>query len=146
MSISNKKIESYKLDHETIQRINSRRLKKHADDIYSLDRSYYCGCCGEATYDIYDNHEDEREEHQAVKRYLHFIVKTLKSKPDYKDMIKEEAEKRFARKERQKNKGSQKLSKSKRKKNKQEEDKRKKWLEQYESKKKALKSSKNKNW
>lgn len=139
MSIKNQNtpLENYKLSHETIQRINAKRLKVHTQKIYQLDRSYYCGCCGMASYDIYDSHskehyEAEKAKHEAIKRYLHYVVGQLKAKPDYEQALNDLSESRERKIKRAKNKGVQNKSKSLRKKERAEEKRNKKWNQKYD--------------
>lgn len=138
-------LEYYKLSHETISRINARRLKVHVDRIYRMERNYYCSCCGMTEYDIHyeegtDYYESEKAKHMAIKRYLHFIVKTLKEKPDYK-VISEDNEKRRNRRENRRFKGSQKKTKGKRKAERYAEKRRNEWLMNKEREKKQRKHS-----
>lgn len=120
MSIQKQKpLEGYKLDHATIKRISTDRLKSHIKKIHLKKNSYVCGCCCEFIFDIYSSSEEDRkkgeEEYLAVKRYLHFVVMELKSRSDYQEVIDKRALKTEKRKLKMENKGDQHLKKSKRK-------------------------------
>lgn len=146
MSTQNQQeLESYKLSHEEIERISARRLKNHSRKIFRLDRSYYCGCCGMPYYDIYtrtkEDGQKELDEHNAIKRYYHYIMGVLKAKPDYENVLNDVSRK-IEKKENRKNKGAQKLSKSKRKSIKMAESRRKTYLENVNRLEKGHKHSK----
>jgi hypothetical protein len=108
----NNQLENYKIEHNAIKNLSTRRLKEHLDYVKELKRDF----------DVYEyidraifvSSEDKKELYLSIKRYAFFIFQELKSRADYNDVLNDILEKR----KNKKNKGCQHLNKQKKKKQK----------------------------
>lgn len=108
-------LESYKLADKIIRQIDTTRLKKHVDSVAKLrsffDYQYY------SQYEPgYYNLKNSDPKYIAIKKYLFFISKELKSRPDFKDVMENIIKKRKKNKNKMKKKGCHHQIHSKRKK------------------------------
>lgn len=114
MNIENeKKLETYKLDHNTIKSLTTIRLKQHLDKVKKIknEHSVY------EPFIIYNSDNEmqsvPKESYLAIKRYVYFITQELKYRVDYSEVINQVTEKRKQSIERRKTKGCQHLKSQK---------------------------------
>ena len=117
MSKQKEYIYGYKNDHKTIKSMSVLRLKTHLSNLQAINGGFYCSCCGELKcyIDKSINNEIYLSELSEFIKYKHFIVREIKSRPNYKEIIDNYVERRRTKSENRNNKGSKKLSKTKRK-------------------------------
>lgn len=106
--------DGYKLSHKVIKKLSVLRIHNHLKEIKNIYISYFCSCCGELSFNM-NNDGKEAFDFYRLSRYKNFLIKEMKNKKCFQEIIDEKAALNYAKHINRRNKGCQKLSKTKKK-------------------------------